>query len=131
MRQPNYCKDEGDFMYNISEIASILGTTTHTLRYYEKENLLSPRRNANGERIYSGAELNWLQFVMKLKQTQMPIAKIRKYAELFKEGEHTAEARLQLLDDHRKAIQKQIENLLETEKLLDKKINTYKDMIRQ
>ena len=106
-------------MYNISEIASILGTTTHTLRYYEKENLLSPRRNANGERMYSEAELNWLQFVMKLKQTQMPIAKIRNYAELFKEGEHTAEARLQLLDDHRKAIKKQIDNLLETEKLLD------------
>jgi DNA-binding transcriptional MerR regulator len=131
MRQPYYCKDEGDVMYNISEIASILGTTTYTLRYYEKENLLSPRRNANGERMYSEAELNWLQFVMKLKQTQMPIAKIRKYAELFKEGEHTAEARLQLLDDHRKAIQKQLENLLETEKLLDKKINAYKEMIRQ
>ncbi|MED1205721.1 MerR family transcriptional regulator [Heyndrickxia acidicola] len=118
-------------MYNISEIARRLETTAHTLRYYEKEKLLSPNRNANGERVYSEGELKWLQFVMKLKQTQMPIAKIRKYAELLKEGEHTAAARLQLLNEHRESIKEQIENLLETEKLLNKKINAYKQMIRK
>ncbi len=56
----------------------------------------------------------------------MPIAKIREYARLYTEGEHTTEARLQLLEDHRKSIQIQRENLEVTEKMLENKISAYK-----
>ena len=88
-------------MYTISEVAKLLGMSTHTLRYYEKENILIANRDTNGNRMYEESHIKWLQFVMKLKQTQMPIAKIREYARLYIEGEHTAGARLQLLEDHK------------------------------
>ncbi len=113
-------------MYTISEVAKLLGLSTHTLRYYEKENILIANRDTNGNRLYEESHIKWLQFVMKLKQTQMPIAKIREYARLYTEGAHTTEARLQLLEDHRKSIQIQRENLEVTEKMLENKIRAYK-----
>lgn len=116
-------------MYTISEVAKLLAITTHTLRYYEKEEIIAPIRNANGERVYDDSHLAWLRFVMRLKQTQMPISRIREYAQLYIEGEHTTQARLSLLEDHRNSVQSQIKNLTATEKILKDKIVAYKDFI--
>jgi len=116
-------------MYTISEVSKILEITTYTLRYYEKEGIVAPVRNANGERIYEESHLAWLRFVLRLKQTQMPIAQIRQYAQLYLEGEHTSQARLNLLEDHRSSVQEQIRHLTETEKMLNDKISNYKVFI--
>lgn len=117
-------------MYTISEVAKLLGVSTHTLRYYEKENILIANRDTNGNRLYEESHIKWLQFVMKLKQTQMPIAKIREYARLYTEGEHTTEDRLQLLENHKKSIRTQREHLEITEKMLENKIIAYKDSLK-
>ncbi|SMQ64583.1 transcriptional regulator, MerR family [Bacillus sp. OV166] len=117
-------------MYQISEIAKLLGITPHTLRYYEKEKIIFPNRNENGERVYDETDLLWMKFVMKLKQTQMPIAQIREYTELVRQGETTTQARLKLLEEHRSSIKNQINNLLSTEKMLENKIIGYKDYIK-
>ena len=40
--------------YTISEMASLLGVTTHTLRYYEKMGLIRPEVNEDtGYRYYT------------------------------------------------------------------------------
>ncbi|SFB17027.1 MULTISPECIES: MerR family transcriptional regulator [unclassified Bacillus (in: firmicutes)] len=117
-------------MYQISEIAKLLGITPHTLRYYEKEKIIFPVRNEKGERIFDETHLTWLKFVLKLKQTQMPIAHIREYTELVRQGENTTSARIKLLEKHRSSIQNQINNLLATEKMLDNKIIGYKEYIK-
>ena len=85
-------------MFSIGEVAQALGISPHTLRYYEKENIILPDRNEHGERKYTESHLQWLKFVLKLKQTQMPINKIKEYARLYTEGEHTSLARLELLE---------------------------------
>lgn len=112
-------------MYTISEVAKLLGVSTHTLRYYEKEEIIAPLRNANGERLFDDSHVAWLRFVMRLKQTQMPLSQIREYAQLYIEGEHTTIARLNLLEEHRSSVQNQISNLVATEKMLADKIATY------
>lgn len=116
-------------MYTISDIAKLLGITAHTLRYYEKEKIIAPIRNANGERIYDDSNLAWLRFVMRLKQTQMPIVQIREYAQLYLQGDHTAQARLNLLEEHRNSVQNQINNLTATDKILGDKITAYKNSV--
>ncbi|WP_163102389.1 MerR family transcriptional regulator [Peribacillus alkalitolerans] len=116
-------------MYSIGEVAKILDLSTHTLRYYEKEKIIVPDRSELGDRIYHDSHLAWLRFVMKLKETQMPLAKIREYAQLFLEGEHTSQKRLKLLENHKSSIQAQIKNLMETDKMLEDKIASYKDFI--
>ncbi|MGE7877960.1 MerR family transcriptional regulator [Peribacillus muralis] len=113
-------------MYSISEVGQMLGISPHTLRYYEKEEIITPERNAQGVRQYTDSQLKWMEFVKKLRETQMPIEQIKKYTQLFKEGDHTSIDRLNLLEKHRRTIESQIETLKTTEAMLDKKIMAYK-----
>ncbi|WML44372.1 MerR family transcriptional regulator [Neobacillus sp. PS3-40] len=116
-------------MHTIGEVAKILGISTHTLRYYEKEKIIIPDRDASGDRRYNDTHIKWLQFVIKLKETQMPIEKIKKYASLVLEGEHTTQERLSLLEEHKDSIKKQIRTLKAADEMLEYKIVTYKDFI--
>ncbi|WP_285767142.1 MerR family transcriptional regulator [Peribacillus sp. SI8-4] len=113
-------------MYTISEVGQKLGISTHALRYYEKEQIITPERNAQGIRQYTDLHLRWLEFVIKLRETQMPIEQIKKYTQLFHEGDQTSLERLHLLESHRRTIEIQIETLKATEAMLDKKITAYK-----
>ncbi|MGE6376686.1 MerR family transcriptional regulator [Peribacillus muralis] len=113
-------------MYSISEVGQMLGISPHALRYYEKEEIITPERNAQGVRQYTDSQLKWMEFVKKLRETQMPIEQIKKYTQLFKEGDHTSIDRLNLLEKHRRTIESQIEILKTTEAMLDKKIMAYK-----
>ncbi|QKE75247.1 MerR family transcriptional regulator [Arthrobacter citreus] len=118
-------------MYSIGEVAKALGISTHTLRYYEKENIILPDRTTNGERLYSESHIKWLRFVLKLKETQMPINKIKEYAHLYTEGDHTSLARLELLVEHKQSIENQLKTLNETNQMLEKKIYSYKEIIQK
>ncbi|WP_062235643.1 MerR family DNA-binding protein [Fictibacillus sp. FJAT-27399] len=60
----------------------------------------------------------------------MPLGKMREYSRLYQEGEHTREARLRLLEVHRTSVREQITTLQETEKMLDHKIGSYKELIQ-
>ncbi|MBP0724985.1 MerR family transcriptional regulator [Bacillus sp. RG28] len=116
-------------MHSIGEVAKILGVSIHTLRYYEKEKIITPFRDDSGDRRYNESHIKWLQFVIKLKETQMPIAKIKKYASLFLEGDHTTLERLNLLEEHNQFIKKQIKTLQAVDEMLEHKIAAYKDFI--
>jgi len=63
-------------MYTISEISRLTMTSAHTIRYYEKEGLLFPKRQ-NGQRRYDDQDVTWLRFVLRLRETHMPIEQIR------------------------------------------------------
>ena len=116
-------------MRKIGEVAQLLGISPHTLRYYEKEKIMIPDRDKNGDRRYNDSHIRWLQFVIKLKETQMPISKIKQYASLFLEGEHTTLARLSLLEEHKRYIEQQIKTLIDVDDMLERKIVAYKDSI--
>ncbi|MFD6210005.1 MULTISPECIES: MerR family transcriptional regulator [unclassified Peribacillus] len=113
-------------MYTISEVGQKLGISAHALRYYEKEEIIMPERNSHGVRLYNDSHVKWLEFVKRLRETQMPIEQIKKYAQLFKEGDQTSKERLNLLENHHRSIQIQIETLKYTEEMLDKKIAAYR-----
>ncbi|PFA67121.1 MerR family transcriptional regulator [Bacillus sp. AFS015802] len=113
-------------MFSISEASAALGVTPHTLRYYEKEGIITPERSESGVRIYTDSHIKWLKFVMKLRETQMPISSIKRYTELVLEGTHTTRERLSLLEVHQINIQEQIHTLLSTNDMLNDKIGSYK-----
>ncbi|NGZ77338.1 MerR family transcriptional regulator [Saccharibacillus alkalitolerans] len=116
-------------MLTIGETAEVLGISAHTLRYYEKERIVLPLRDAGGDRRYDESHISWLKFVIKLKETQMPIAAIQKYASLVREGEHTAEARVKLLAEHKRSIRAQLETLTAADEMLERKIAGYRTLI--
>ena len=54
-------------MYRISELATKVGLSRTTLLYYEKQGLISSRRQANGYRLYSDQDLQQLKLLQQLQ----------------------------------------------------------------
>lgn len=111
--------------YAIGKFAKLTGLTPHTLRYYEKEGLLTATRNRGGHRIYLEADLRWVEFIKRLKETGMPIKEIKIYAGLRARGNKTLQARLEMLQLHRRHILDEIAAWEENLKNIDKKIEYY------
>jgi DNA-binding transcriptional MerR regulator len=96
----------------IGQVAAATGVSAHTLRYYEQAGLLrSVGRTGAGHRLYSPADLDWLQFVMRLKATGMPIASIQTFSALRAQGDATYDARREMLAGHRDAVLARIAEL--------------------
>ena len=88
----------------VAQMAAATGVSPHTLRYYEKAGLIEPvARNSGNQRRYSEADIEWLQFLLRLRETGMPIAQMREYAALRTKGPQTTAARLSLLEKHQAA----------------------------
>lgn len=113
----------------IQEAATQTGLSEHTLRYYERIGLISPiGRAPNGHRRYYEEDIGEVVFVKRLRATGMPIAKIRRFAELQHQGDATAAERRALLEAHRQAIKKKLEELSDNLALIEHKIAYYSDM---
>lgn len=101
--------------------------SAHALRYYERAGLIHPvARNSGNQRRYSESDVEWLRFLLRLRETGMPIARMRQYAALRAEATSTIEARLALLEAHRAGLHEQIALLRGHEKALEAKITTYR-----
>lgn len=65
--------------YSIGEVAKIFNLSTETIKYYEKEGLLSPNKNeVNNYRIYSDYDIIKLYDILFYRSVDMPINGIRK-----------------------------------------------------
>lgn len=94
----------------ISEAAARTGLTIDTLRYYEREGLLADpvSRDSAGRRVYTDSDLAWLRLCVVLRATGMPLAVLRRYTELAREGDGTEPARLELLRTHGQVVRARI-----------------------
>ena len=114
----------------IAETAEASGVSAHTLRYYERAGLIGDvDRAASGHRRYGDEDLAWIHTIQCLRATGMPIRDIRRYAELARSGEQNWEPRLALLEQHRAAVQAQLDEVQGHLAFIDRKITTYKDRI--
>jgi DNA-binding transcriptional MerR regulator len=111
----------------VAEMTAATGVSAHTLRYYEKAGLIEPvLRNAGNQRRYSKADVEWLRFLRRLRETDMPIAQIRQYAALRAKGALTTAARMSLLEEHQAQLREQIVLLRRHEQAIAAKISTYR-----
>ncbi|MCR1900658.1 MerR family transcriptional regulator [Ligilactobacillus apodemi] len=117
--------------YSIGEFSKLTGLTIHTLRYYEQENLIAPKRNSANQRRYSDNDIKWIDFIKRLKGTGMPIKEIKKYAMLRSIGEETLDERMEMLVKHKKELNKQIQVLQDHMTKLDDKISFYQNEIKR
>ena len=117
--------------YSIGDFSKLTGLGIHTLRYYEHESLIAPERNSSNRRCYSDKDLAWIEFIKRLKDTGMPIKKIRHYAELRAAGDPTLFERMEMLMRHRQALNEQIAMLQEHKIKLDEKIEFYRNEIER
>lgn len=62
----------------ISEVSERTGLSPDTLRYYEKAGLIEQAgRTSGNHRCYEAADLEWLAFLLRLRETGMSIADMR------------------------------------------------------
>ncbi|WP_328326151.1 MULTISPECIES: MerR family transcriptional regulator [unclassified Streptomyces] len=124
-------RPDGQDQYTISEVVTFTGLSAYTLRWYERIGLMSQVDRSNtGQRRFTNRDLDWLNFVGKLRLTGMPVAKMVRYAELVREGEDTFEERQELLEETRRDVRLRIAELDDTLSVLDFKIGFYADARR-
>lgn len=118
-------------MYSIKEVADILGLPASTIRYYDKQGLLPfVERSDSGYRRFSENDLELLRIIECLKKTNMPIKDIRQFTAWLQQGDASLEKRYQMFLDRRKAVEKQIEQLQETLKVIDYKCWYYESALK-
>lgn len=117
--------------YSIGEFSKLTNLSIDTLRYYEKEGLITPKRKENDRRYYCEKDVTWIAFIKRLKETKMPIKEIQKYAKLRAIGDTTMNERMEMLIKHKTALEEEIIKANENLQNLNDKIDFYKAEIEE
>ncbi|KWU66515.1 MerR family transcriptional regulator [Priestia megaterium] len=116
-------------LFSIQQVASMTGLSTHTLRYYEKIGLIqNVQRDQTGYRQYTDFDLAWIQFLIRLRVTGMPMLKMKQFSDLRQQGDSTITARKELLEEHYKDVLGKIEELELNSERIEEKIAHYKKL---
>lgn len=114
--------------YSIAQAAKKMNLTTYTLRYYDREGLLSNvKRDKSGKRLFTKDDMEMLSLICCLKNTGMPIKEIKQFIDWQNEGNNTLHDRNNMLGNHKEDILNQIENLKKYLRLIDRKLDYYHD----
>lgn len=85
--------------YRITEVARLYGLNPDTLRYYEEQGLLHPRRGENRYRCYGIDEICNINVIRTLRELGIPVERIRRYT-----ADRRCETTLALLDEQEAVI---------------------------
>lgn len=111
--------------YSIRAFADIFGLTPATVRYYESLGLISPQRSVNQRRFYTEKDVDWMRFILHLKNTGMSMEQLQQYVLLRSQGDVTIAERLELLLQTRDNFLQQQAKLQKHLQILNDKIEWY------
>lgn len=115
--------------YTPGEAAGRIGVSIDTIRYYEKIGLMHGiRRDSGGRRVFSDDDLSRLGLLRCLRDSGMPIARLRRFAELLQGGDDTAEQRTALLEEHDREIDDKVAQLRLEQERVREKIKWYRSV---
>jgi len=115
--------------YTPAQTAALSGFSIDTLRYYEREGILpTVPRTAGGHRAYSDAELGLLEFLKCLRETGMPVERLRRYGQLCR-SDDTIPERIALLEEHAETVERQLAEVLAQQRRLAEKLTWYREQL--
>ena len=118
---------KGSNKMTIKEVAEKFNMTNDTLRYYEKVGLIGPiKKNSSGIRDYSEEDLKRIEFIKCMRSAGISIEVLKKYVDLYDEGENTKLKRQQLLEEEQEKLEEKIKTMTEALDKLKYKIELYK-----
>ena len=80
----SYDKKGGEIMkWTIKQATAATGFSADTLRYYEKEGLLLPKRHENGYRYYDDNNIALLKTIAVMKYAHFTLAEMKSMGELY------------------------------------------------
>ena len=116
-------------MFTVKEAAEIMGINPHSLRFYDKEGLLPTlSRTESRRRMFSYEDLEWVYNIQCWRRTGMPLAEIKRYIELVREGEATIEERYQMILKQRDRAVEEAKAAKERVKMMQYKVNWYESL---
>src|SRR5688500_730206 len=110
---------------SIAQVVDRTGVSHDTLRYYEKEGLLTPPRDSGGRRRYREIDVGRVVFITRMRGSEMPIRVLQRYVALVEEGPATEPERLAIMEAHRDAVVARRAELDEALGIIDFKISVY------
>ena len=109
-------------MINIKKASEETGVSADTIRYYERIGLIPPiKRNENGVREFDEEDLKWIVFSRQMRNAGLSI----EYLALFRSGEETVPARMDLLVEQQHELQERIDVMQQAMERLTFKIENY------
>ena len=99
--------------YTISELAQEFGITTRTIRYYEDEALLSPRREGQ-QRIYAEKDRVLLKLILRGKRLGFSLNESKGILALYEPGgsnRHQLQTMLNLLREKQESLRRRLEDI--------------------
>lgn len=115
----------------IREVSRKYGIPAETLRYYERVGVIPPvTRTPGGIRDYTEEDLSWVEHAKCMRGAGLSVEALTEYLRLYREGDSTFQARLELLDGQRKQLMEQRKQLDETIAKLNYKISRYQEAVK-
>lgn len=112
----------------IKEVAEKYDISADTLRYYERVEMIPKvTRRPNGIRDYQESDLGWVELAICMRSAGLPIEVMIEYVKLYKEGDNTIPARLELLQEQMNALKEQKAQIESTVERLAYKISKYEE----
>jgi DNA-binding transcriptional MerR regulator len=112
--------------YSMKYVVEKLNVSANTLRFYESEGILNEiARDSKGRRIYSEENIEWINFIRCLRETGMPISKIKEYIDLYELGNATFLQRKEMMMQHKLEVQNKINESLKHLEVISYKVATY------
>lgn len=117
----------------IGEVCAHTGLSVHTLRFYEREGILTDpvERTASGRRVYTGRDVEWIRNCARFRASGMPLATIRRFTDLVRAGSGNEEQRLELLREHQRMVADRIAELTDSLELISHKVGVYEENLRR
>ena len=115
--------------YKIGELAEKTGLSSHTLRYYEKEGILTGiLRDESGRRIYTGKDVETLEIVECMKKSGMSLEFIRENIGYFDHSPENAAKRVEAFEKQRDELREKLRGLQEELEKAEFKIWYYRNI---
>ena len=123
-------KRMNDMYYTIGQVAKMQHLTISQIRYYDKQGLFPfLQRNEKGDRVFDEEALKYLEMILCLKNTSMPIQKIKQFIDWSMEGESTILQRLALMEQQETNVLQLMQDTEKNLKKIQQKIAKYENEI--
>ncbi|MBD5431590.1 MAG: MerR family transcriptional regulator [Lactobacillus sp.] len=111
----------------ITQVSKKYDINPDTLRYYERIGLLPTiPRKSNGNRYFNEGMQGWIEMIVCLRHSGVPVEKLIDYADMLRAGDSTLQAREDLLKEQLQELEDKKKDLNRSIDRLKHKISLYK-----
>ncbi len=109
--------------FRIEQVAKILSVSKATLRYYDKINIVSPKRGENNYRYYNESDIKLLRYALVIRNAEFTLAETRKIIDNMQEDNTKAaiEVTLEILKERKK-------EMIQEKEILEMRISTLRNV---